>query len=59
MYERKQLFDSNAALRILPNFGDRLVYSFSQHATLAVFRRRRLANAGRLTAHLIDGEKVL
>lgn len=24
----KLLFDSNAALRSLPNFGDRLVYSF-------------------------------
>lgn len=24
----KQLFDSTAELRILPNFGDRLVYSF-------------------------------
>lgn len=24
----KLLFDSSAALRILPNFGDRLVYSF-------------------------------
>lgn len=24
----KLLFDSTAALRILPNFGDRLVYSF-------------------------------
>lgn len=44
----KLLFDSSAALRILPNFGDKLVYSFPSMHFSASFERHRLASAGRL-----------
>lgn len=50
------LFDSSAALRILPNFGDRLVYSPTQHAFLCIYRRRCLAGARRLFRVLLMGK---
>lgn len=47
----KQLFDRTAELRILPNFGDRLVYFFSHHAILRIyFAGDCLANRARLHA---------
>lgn len=49
----KLLFDSNAALGILPNFSDRLVYSFPSMHFSASFQRNVWASL----AHLTDEKK--